>query len=225
MKKILKEKYNVKNPNKSIDANVATILEYYKDTSRRSHVQSVASMVLDNVKFFNNMPDLKNLNRAIVLHDITKSWSTKEHLSLLGLKEKDRKKYAIREGELHALTGSIVAEKVFGINDTILLDAIKHHTSTSPNMSVTGKLLYVYDNIDHTNHDRLDPNLSSTLENLSANLSISNKERNLKILDSMLFLIINDDVYRRLKNKKSIPPSMIETRNILLYGMMLSSLN
>ena len=45
---------------------------------------------------------------------------------------------------LHALTGSLVARKIFGENDQVV-EAICHHTTGKGNMSLLEKIIYVAD--------------------------------------------------------------------------------
>jgi len=45
---------------------------------------------------------------------------------------------------LHALTGSLVARRIFGENDAVV-NAIRHHTTGKANMSLLEKIIYVAD--------------------------------------------------------------------------------
>ena len=45
---------------------------------------------------------------------------------------------------LHALTGSLVAERIFGENEAVV-SAIRHHTTGKANMSLLEKIIYVAD--------------------------------------------------------------------------------
>ena len=45
---------------------------------------------------------------------------------------------------LHALTGSLVAERIFGENKAVV-DAIASHTTGKPNMNLLEKIIYVAD--------------------------------------------------------------------------------
>lgn len=49
---------------------------------------------------------------------------------------------------VHAFLGAYVAEKVLGITDEEILDAIRYHTSGKANMSTLGKLIFVADMIE-----------------------------------------------------------------------------
>ena len=83
--------------------------------------------------------------RAGLLHDITKALDGPLQLTLceeygIVLDEFSRKNYKT----LHALTGSLVAERIFGEN-TNVVSAIRSHTTGKPNMNTLEKILYVAD--------------------------------------------------------------------------------
>ncbi len=83
--------------------------------------------------------------RAALLHDITKALDGPLQLTLC-------KEYGILLGAfgranpktLHALTGSLVAQRIFGENEAVV-SAIRHHTTGKPNMNLLQKIIYVAD--------------------------------------------------------------------------------
>ena len=83
--------------------------------------------------------------RAGLLHDITKALDGPLQLTLC-------EEYGIVLGEfskkypktLHALTGSLVADRIFGENKQVV-DAICSHTTGKANMTTLEKILYVAD--------------------------------------------------------------------------------
>ena len=83
--------------------------------------------------------------RAGMLHDVTKALDDSLQLTLC-------REYGIVLGEfsqknpktLHALTGSLVAERIFGENPAVV-DAIRSHTTGKANMTTLQKILYVAD--------------------------------------------------------------------------------
>ena len=83
--------------------------------------------------------------RAGLLHDITKALDGPLQLTLC-------KEYGILLGDfsqknpktLHALTGSLVAQRIFGENEAVV-SAIRHHTTGNANMSLLQKIIYVAD--------------------------------------------------------------------------------
>ncbi len=83
--------------------------------------------------------------RAALLHDITKALDGPLQLTLC------REYGMILDGfstqnpkTLHALTGSVVAERIFGENPAVV-DAIRSHTTGKPNMNLLEKIIYVAD--------------------------------------------------------------------------------
>ena len=83
--------------------------------------------------------------RAALLHDITKALDGPLQLTLcqeygiiLGAFSKENPK------TLHALTGSLVAERIFGENEAVV-EAIRHHTTGKPDMNLLEKIIYVAD--------------------------------------------------------------------------------
>jgi nicotinate-nucleotide adenylyltransferase len=83
--------------------------------------------------------------RAGLLHDVTKALNDDLQLTLC-------REYGIVLGEfsqrnpktLHALTGSLVAERIFGENQQVV-DAIRSHTTGKAGMTTLQKILYVAD--------------------------------------------------------------------------------
>ena len=89
--------------------------------------------------------DATDAARAGLLHDITKALSGDLQLTLcdaygiiLDTFSKENPK------TLHALTGSLVAERIFGESQTVV-NAIRHHTTGKADMSVLEKIIYVAD--------------------------------------------------------------------------------
>ena len=83
--------------------------------------------------------------RAGILHDITKALDGPLQLTLCAeygtMLDEFSKKYP---KTLHALTGSLVAERIFGENEAVV-SAICHHTTGRANMSLLEKIIYVAD--------------------------------------------------------------------------------
>ena len=92
--------------------------------------------------------DTTDAARAGLLHDITKALDGPLQLTLCD-------EYGIVLGEfskhntktLHSLTGSLVAERIFGENQAVV-DAICSHTTGKPNMTTLEKILYIADYIE-----------------------------------------------------------------------------
>jgi len=83
--------------------------------------------------------------RAGLLHDITKALDgplqltlCREYGIMLGAFSKQNPK------TLHALTGSLVAQRIFGENEAVV-NAIRHHTTGKADMTLLEKIIYVAD--------------------------------------------------------------------------------
>ena len=89
--------------------------------------------------------DVTDAARAGILHDITKALDGPLQLTLC-------REYGIMLDTfsaqnpkiLHALTGSLVAQRIFGENEAVV-NAIRHHTTGRAGMSLLEKIIYVAD--------------------------------------------------------------------------------
>ncbi len=89
--------------------------------------------------------DLTDAARAGILHDITKALDGPLQLTLCAeygtMLDDFSKRYP---KTLHALTGALVARKIFGENDAVV-EAIRHHTTGKADMSLLEKIIYIAD--------------------------------------------------------------------------------
>lgn len=86
--------------------------------------------------------------RAGLLHDITKALDGPLQLTLCSEYDILLSKFSQENPKtLHALTGSLVAEQVFGENQAVVA-AIRYHTTGRPAMSRLEKILYLADYIE-----------------------------------------------------------------------------
>ena len=89
--------------------------------------------------------DTTDAQRAALLHDITKALDGELQLTVC-------REYGIKLDSfsaqnpktLHALTGSLVAQRIFGENDAVVA-AIRSHTTGKENMNTLEKIIYVAD--------------------------------------------------------------------------------
>ncbi len=89
--------------------------------------------------------DVMDAARAGLLHDITKALDGPLQLTLCGAYGKILSDFSRKYPKtLHALTGSLVAERIFGENSAVV-SAIEHHTTGKANMSLLEKIIYVAD--------------------------------------------------------------------------------
>ncbi len=83
--------------------------------------------------------------RAGILHDITKALDGREQLTLCSSYGKVLDDFSARYPKtLHALTGSLVAERIFGENEAVVR-AIESHTTGKAAMNMLEKIIYVAD--------------------------------------------------------------------------------
>ncbi len=83
--------------------------------------------------------------RAGILHDITKAIDGPLQLTLCGAYGKILSDFSRKYPKtLHALTGSLVAERLFGENEAVV-DAIRFHTTGKADMNLLEKIIYVAD--------------------------------------------------------------------------------
>ena len=92
--------------------------------------------------------DVCDAARAGILHDITKAIDGPLQLTLCDAYGKILSDFSKRYPKtLHALTGSLVAERIFGENSAVV-SAIEWHTTGRANMSLLEKIIYIADYIE-----------------------------------------------------------------------------
>ena len=111
--------------------------------SRIAHVLGCRDTAVDLARRWG--ADETDAARAGLLHDVTKALDGPLQLTLC-------KEYGImldafsshNPKTLHALTGSLVAQRIFGENEAVV-NAIRHHTTGKANMNLLEKIIYVAD--------------------------------------------------------------------------------
>ena len=89
--------------------------------------------------------DVNDAARAGILHDITKAIDGPLQLTLCDAYGKLLDDFSKRYPRtLHALTGSMVAQRIFGENENVV-SAIEFHTTGRANMTLLEKIIYVAD--------------------------------------------------------------------------------
>ena len=114
--------------------------------NRVAHVLGCRDTAMDLAKRWG--ADVTDAGRAGLLHDITKALDGPLQLTLCA-------EYGIVLDEfsqentktLHALTGSLVADRIFGEKSSVV-DAIRSHTTGKANMNTLEKILYIADYIE-----------------------------------------------------------------------------
>ena len=92
--------------------------------------------------------DVTDAARAGILHDITKAIDGPLQLTLCAAYGKLLDDFSRKYPKtLHALTGSLVAERIFGENKNVV-SAIEWHTTGRANMTLLEKIVYIADYIE-----------------------------------------------------------------------------
>ena len=111
--------------------------------SRVNHVLGCRDTAVELAKRWG--ADETDASRAGILHDITKALDGPLQLTLCAeygtILSDFGKKYP---KTLHALTGALVAQRIFGENEAVV-NAIRHHTTGKADMSLLEKIIYVAD--------------------------------------------------------------------------------
>ena len=166
--------------------------------NRVAHVLGCRDTAMDLAKRWG--VDVTDAGRAGLLHDITKALDGPLQLTLC-------QEYGIVLGDfskkypktLHALTGSLVAERIFGENKAVV-DAISSHTTGKANMTTLEKILYVADYMEpnrdfpgvetlrHLAYTDLDKALKTGLEMTLEMLQKNNQEISPASAEAIAFL-------------------------------------
>ncbi len=147
--------------------------------------------------------DVQIAKIAGLLHDIAKEMSPEEMLKYvednnIEIDEVER----INTPILHGKIGADISKKRYNVNEKIQ-KAIEYHTTTSPDMDMLAKIVYVSDKIE--------------LNRKSEDYDIEyERELALKELDETVIFIIESNIKSLMNKEKLIHPKSIETRNKLL---------
>ena len=111
--------------------------------NRVAHVLGCRDTAVELAKHWG--ADVIDAARAGILHDITKALDGPLQLTLCEAYGKILSDFSRKYPKtLHALTGSLVAERIFGENEAVV-SAICHHTTGKADMNLLEKIIYVAD--------------------------------------------------------------------------------
>lgn len=114
--------------------------------NRVAHVLGCRDTAVELAKHWG--ADETDAARAGILHDITKAIDGPLQLTLCDAYGILLSKFSQENPKtLHALTGSLVADQVFGERPEVV-EAIRYHTTGRPNMGLLEKILYIADYIE-----------------------------------------------------------------------------
>ncbi|MGN1327384.1 MAG: bis(5'-nucleosyl)-tetraphosphatase (symmetrical) YqeK, partial [Clostridia bacterium] len=171
--------------------------------SEKRYIHSVGVMEMCEILAKRYNADVETAKLAGILHDIAKEIPPEEKLKYV-----EQNNIQIDEIErintpiLHGKIGADIAKNKYGVNEQIQ-KAIEYHTTTSPEMDMIAKIVYVSDKIE----------LNRKSEDYDI---IYERELAQKDLDETIIYIINSNIKSLIKKNKLIHPKSIQTRNTLL---------
>ncbi len=182
---------------------------------RYEHTLEVEKMVCVLAGIF--CPDkMLDLRAAALLHDITKEYDEKVHVSMLskpGIEFKKEERLAPKT--FHARTAALLIPEIYSeFADDDVVAAVRWHTTGRAGMTLTEKLLYLADYIDY----------SRTFEDcvklrdffFSKKLEKMSEEERMAHLDKTLLKSFDMTISAILAEGRVISPDTISARNELL---------
>ena len=136
--------YNTRAPwkNLSMEELEQVVISLLKP-NRVKHVLGCRDTAVELAKHWG--ADVTDAARAGILHDITKAIDGPLQLTLCDAYGKILSDFSRKYPKtLHALTGSMVAERIFGENEAVV-SAIEHHTTGKADMNLLEMIIYVAD--------------------------------------------------------------------------------
>ena len=132
------------------DRSRARVLSWLKGNvpeARIRHILRVEQFAINLARLHD--VDVEKAAQAALMHDLAKYFKPKRLLNMViseGLPIDPIDEF--NPHLLHADAGAIVARDEFGVEDVEILDAIRHHTLGSPNMSLLGCVVYLADGLE-----------------------------------------------------------------------------
>ena len=129
-------------PEERLERNVMELLK----PNRRAHVLGCRDTAVALAKRYGvNETDAA---RAALLHDVTKALDGPLQLTLCSAYGMMLDDFSAKNPKtLHALTGSLVAQRIFGENEAVV-QAIRCHTTGKADMNLLEKIIYVADSME-----------------------------------------------------------------------------
>lgn len=129
-------------PEDQLQAAVVSLLK----PNRVAHVLGCRETAVELAKLYG--ANVEDAARAALLHDITKALDGPLQLTLCREYGTILDAFSTQNPKtLHALTGSMVAQRIFGENEAVV-SAIRCHTTGKPNMNLLEKIIYVADYVE-----------------------------------------------------------------------------
>ena len=187
---------------------VEKIKEYLQNNmseKRFNHSVSVMKKAIELANIYNENEDEAAL--AGIAHDIAKEIPDDEAFKIAKENGIEFDEIEMMNTKLlHGKIGAFIAGQKYGLNDRIQ-NAIKIHTTTSPDMDMLAKIIFVADKIEDTRKDEdidIDAQRKIAIENI----------------DEAIILIIDNSLKKRVAKGKLIHPAGLYTRNKLIIDKM-----
>ncbi|MCL1944834.1 MAG: nicotinate (nicotinamide) nucleotide adenylyltransferase [Firmicutes bacterium] len=168
--------------------------KFHLNNKRIQHIYRTVVNALTLASIYNL--DCNKVATAMYLHDIAKQLSLQE-LQTLGIDIAQVQQ--LPPPLQHALSGRLIAQKIFGINDEDILNAIEYHTTGRPMMQPIEMVVYLADATEYGRLQELDE-IGLQKDNL---LEII-KEVNNANLEYAMYLALQDSIQSLVRRKLSI---------------------
>lgn len=183
---------------------IDTIKKDLKETlSERRYIHSIGVMEMCAKLAQIYGVDVQKAQIAGLLHDIAKEMPKEEMFKYV-----EENKIEINEIErasfplLHGKIGADIAKKKYNV-DKQVEDAIRYHTTTSPEMDTLAKIVYV--------SDKIEMNRESEDYDIEYERKLAKKD-----LDKTVLYIIDANIKSLIEKGKLIETDVIDTRNHLI---------
>lgn len=171
--------------------------------SERRYIHSLGVMEMAGklAKIYNE--DIETTKIAGLLHDIAKEMPKEEMLKYVKENNIETNKIErINTAILHGKIGADIARKRYGVSKQIQ-DAIKYHTTTSPEMDTLAKIVYVA--------DKTEMNRKSEDYDIEYERKLAKED-----LDAVIIYIIDANIKSLIDKNKLIEEESVKTRNSLM---------
>lgn len=184
-------------------ADVLAWLSDHVPDSRLQHILRVEELAIALAR--HHRLDCEKAAKAGLMHDLAKFFKPARLLQMA--RAEGLELTAVDEADphlLHAEVGAIVARDEFGVHDSEVLDAIRHHTLGCPGMSPLSCVVFLADSLEPDRGD------TPELEDLRR-ISYQN-------LDQAVWLTCDYSLRYLLSTRRLIHPQTIQTRNWFLQS-------
>lgn len=195
------------------------IVGSHVDKKRYEHTLSVERKAISIAELF--CPEKTGVLRAAaILHDLTKSFSTEEHIAVL-----EKYGYPIPDPlappVLHAVTAPLIilnelSERYGVLNDPEILSAVRWHATGRNNMTLTETVIYLADYIEDT---RTFDECVRVRDYFDSGLSADRRNNYLHLYKTMV-ISFGYTITDMTENRRFIDPNTIDAWN---YFLKLSS--